>query len=249
MLSSRALRVPLTKILVALAAACGVIGLVAMVGFSSPAFAAGTGYEGDTGPTGVPGGYQSIITTQTVQTSGGTVTGTIGSDTVTVTVPSEAFPSGTFTSGMDVTITSGNAGAIGNGGVSGDTAVIGIGINITDPTTGDKYTGTFPSPITVTIAGTFNPSDAVVLYNATTSSWQTVSGATVTASEVSFTITSDPDVAVLSPAATQTGAVAGATTVTTGKPFRLEELIAGALVLMGIVALWRLTRRRPSTRG
>jgi hypothetical protein len=230
----------LKKIIIVLA-----VGFAALA-LPTSAFAAGSGYEGDTGATGVPGTFGSIITTQEVQTSGGTVTGTDGSYSITVTVPS-----GAFTQAENVTLTSAVTSGIGTGGVSGDSALLGIGINITDPSSGDKVTGTFTPALTVTITGTFSASsDAVVFYDDTTSAWNALTGATITATEVTFSITADPDVAVLGPASASSDspAVAGATSVTTGKPFRGEEIIAGALVLFGLVALFWVWRRRPSTR-
>jgi hypothetical protein len=220
------------------------IGLAALA-LPVSAFAAGTGYEGgNLGPTGVPGGYGSIITSQTVPTTGGTVTGTVSGDTITVTVPS-----GAFTTSEEVTITSADVTGIGDGGVTGDSAVLGIGINITDPTGETKVTSTFSPALTVAITGSFSATDAVVYYNHGTGTWDTLTGVTVTATEISFSITADPDIAVLASSSTSTapGApVADATTVHTGKPFLLEEIIAGVLVLFGLATLVWVKRRRPS---
>jgi hypothetical protein len=243
----------LTKLVAVMGVGCGVVA------FSAPAFAAGSGYEGNTGPTGVPGGFASVVTALTIPVSGGTVPATVGGYTVTVTVPS-----GALTEASVITITSGTTTAVS---ANGENAVVAIGINVTDPSTGDKFTGTFANPIAVTISGTFSPADTVVAYDTTSSSWQTVPGAVVTNGQVNFTITSDPDLAVLASAssvsttanstpASGTAAsattadppVAGATQVTTGKPFLLEEIIAGALIVMGALALVWLKRRRPSNR-
>jgi hypothetical protein len=230
------------RVVAIMAVGCGVLG------WSASAFAVDSGYEGVTGASGVPGGFGSVLTTQPVAMTGGSVTATVGANTITVTVPS-----GALTEDSEVTITSGTASAIGNAGVSGDDAVIGIGINVTD-TSGTKFTGTFGTPISVTISGTFNPADSVVLYDVTSSSWQTVSGASVTSGLVSFSISSDPDIAVLAPEAATSSVVdtppvvAGATDVTTGKPFLLEGILAGALILTGTVAFLRLRRRKTSNR-
>jgi len=162
-------------------------------------------------------------------------------------------PSGAFaqTGAEAVTLTSANTASIGNGGVSGDSAVLGIGINISNAV-GTKTNATFPSPLAVTITGSFSPTDTVVYYNATTATWATLTGVTVTASEISFNITTDPDIAILAASTTTATTapntpVSGATTVHTGKPFFLEEVIAGALILFGLGALVRMRRRRPST--
>ena len=237
------------------------IAVVVAVGFAAvalpvSAFAQGTGYEGDTGATGVPGGFQTVIANQTVSssTSAQTVTGTDGAYTVTVNVPS-----GAFTQAECVTLTSANTSGIGNGGVSGDSAVIGLGINVSSNcSTGSALTGTstsgpWVSALQVAINGTFNPSDTVVFYNVQTGTWQPLTGATISATSITFNITADPDVAVLAPGSASSGAtptVANATTVATGKPFLLEEIIAGALVAFGLAALFvfRVRRRRPSTR-
>lgn len=232
------------KILSAVTLAGAVIIMAA-----SFAGAAGTSYQGTSGPAGAAGLFQSVVTTETVSTLGGAVSGAIDHSTVTVTVPT-----GDLLAPQEVTITTGDPSAIGDAGVRGAAAVLTLGITVTDPTTGDKFTGTFASPLTVTIRGSFNPADTVVVYDPTGSAWHPLSGATITTSRISFTIASDPDVAVLTsadkPAVVPPGGGGGADTrVTSGVPLRLEETLGAALFALGLLGVYQLRRSRTRSVG
>lgn len=239
-------------------AAAGAIAAAAVVAFPAAAFAdVPSAYQSFTGPTNVPGGFSTVQADCVVAAGASSPTTcdavTINGATVTVTVPVGAFPNGAI-----VTFTSGQTSAIGNAGTTGDNAVLALGINFYDPnaSTPTKLSPVSGDPVSVAIAGTFAASDAVVQWNTTSAAWQPLSGAQVSASSVSLSITSDPDIAVLSAttanATTSTTsaslAAAGDTSVHTGKPFLLEEIIGGLLVVGGSMALWLFTRRRTSAR-
>ena len=199
------------------------------------AFAAGTGYAPPpAAPTGVPGGFDSVVTTATIQPSGGTLTGTINGDVITVTVPA-----GAFTQATQVVLTSGDVTQIGSGGVAGKTAVLAFGISFV--VNGQAFAGTFPTPVTVTVKGNFTSADELVAYNSSTGTWEPVPGATIANGAITFTVTGDPDFAVLA-SSSSPATVPGATTPVTGKPFLLEGLLAALLVLFGGVAAWRFSR-------
>jgi hypothetical protein len=224
-------------------AAIGVAAAASVLG-TATAFAAGSGYtpSGGTGtgaPAGVPGGFTSVLTTGTVQPSGGTVTGSDNGDTVTVTVPA-----GALTQAAQVVLTAGDVSQIGSAGQAGKDAVVAVGISVM--VNGTKFTGTFPTPITVTIAGNFASGDEVVVYDPSTAGWSPVPGATIANGTATFEITSDPDVAVL---ASTSSAVSGATSASTGKPFILEGGVATALVVGGSLFAWRFRRPRQTRRA
>lgn len=217
------------------AAAAAVVLSLAVPGV---AFAAGTGYAPPPAtPTGVPGGFNAVVTTATIQPSGGALTGTINGDVITVTVPA-----GAFTQATQVVLTSGDVTQIGSGGIAGKTAVLAFGISFV--VNGQSFAGTFPTPVTVTVKGNFTSADELVSYNSSTGTWEPVPGATVANGVITFTVTGDPNFAVLASSSPSSSAatVPGATTPVTGKPFLLEGLLAVLLVLFGGVAAWRLSR-------
>ncbi len=222
-------------------AAAGVAVAASVLG-TATAFAAGSGYTpagGSASPAGVPGGFTSVLTTGTVQPSGGTVTGSDNGDTVTVTVPA-----GALTQAAQVVVTAGNVTQIGGAGQVGKDAVVAVGISVM--VNGTKFTGTFPKPITVTISGNFAAGDQVVVYDPSTGGWSPVPGATIANGTATFQITSDPDVAVL---ASTSSAVSGATSASTGEPFVLEGGAAAALVVGGSLLAWRFRRPRQPRRA
>ncbi len=212
------------------------VGVAAGLALALPAaaFAAGSGYAPAPGAAavGVPGGFNSVVTTVTVQPSGGTVTATFDGATITITVPAGAFSQPT-----QVVVTSGDVTQIGSAGVSGKSAVLAFGISFL--VNGQPLTATFPTAIGVKVADNFASTDELVVYDTSTSAWAPVAGATVANGTISFTISSDPDFAVL---ASNAQAIPGATTPVTGKPFLLEGLIAALLVLFGGLAAWRFSR-------
>ena len=223
------MRTTILKMVFAVGAAAGLL-----LALPATALAAGSGYAPApvTSAPGVPGGFNSVVTTVTIQPSGGTVTATIDGTTITITVPAGAFSQPT-----QVVVTSGDVAQIGSAGVTGKSAVLAFGISFL--VNGQPLTTTFPTPIGVKAAGNFASTDELVVYDTTTGAWTPVAGATVTNGTMSFTISSDPDFAVL---ASNAQPVPGATTPVTGKPFLLEGLIAALLVLVGGLAAWRFSR-------
>jgi len=221
----------------------GAMGLIAGAITLTPAaaFAAGSGYTPTTGgtgstATGLPG---SVVSSTTIQPSGGTANATIGNCTITVNVPA-----GAFTGPVQVTITDASASSVTP--PSGATTVVTFGVGFYQ--NGVKVTGTFPA-VTVTVSSPSITAGSTV-YFVTGSGLQSVSGAAVKAGSVTFTITSDPVVEVATPvsaAATSAAgaAISGATSAQTGKPFFLEGLLAAALAVFGSLLLvaFRLRRR------
>jgi hypothetical protein len=179
------------------------------------ALAAGTGYSpGPPTPggtaTGLPG---SVVSVTTIQPSGGKGAATIGTSTVTTTVPS-----GTFSVPTQLVLT--DAGSVTVNPSNGGSVIVTFGVGFYQD--GTKVAGTFP-PVTVTITNdSITPGTTV--YFVVNGVLQAVSHPTTSLGSVSFVITSDPTVELVSaPSAT----VPAATTVSTGEPFVLEGAIAG----------------------
>ena len=204
--------------------------------------------------------------TKTVSVSGGTLSGTLNGHAITVTVPP-----GAVTQPTAVALTWGTPSEIGDAGVSGDSAVIAVGVAATNPATGNPLTVAFGHPVTVTITGPFNAGDTVVAYNVSAAHWAALPGAAVTASTATLSMASGSDIAVMK-VSSSSGAKAvvvtpvtvtpttlatvapvaaapattGTTDVSTGEPFLFEEILAGTLVAMGLASLIILTGRRRS---
>ena len=223
------------------------VGLLAagtILAAPTAAFAAGTGYTpaaptpGGTA-TGLPG---SVVSTTTIQPSGGTANATVGSATITVTVPA-----GTFTGAVQVVTTDASSSAVAAPGGGTTVVTFGIGVYVN----GAKVTGTFPA-ITITVSSPSIVAGSTV-YLVTGSGLQSVSGSSVKAGSATFTITSDPVVEVATPAAATAAAAAtgaaitGATSAATGKPFFLETLVAAGLLALGTLLLVALRVRRRTT--
>jgi hypothetical protein len=217
---------------------------VAVVGLSlmapTAAFGAGTGYT----PAGTPtvGGAATglagtVASTTTIQPSGGQASATVGSATITATVPA-----GAFTGAVQVVITDATSSAVVPTG--GGSVVVTFGIGIFS--NGVKVTGSFPA-VSITVSSPSIVAGSTV-YLVTGSGLQAVSGDSVTTGSATFSITSDPTVEVAT-TATATAAAAsatpivGATTGETGKPFLLEGGIAAALMAIGAVLLVGVRRR------
>jgi hypothetical protein len=164
------------------------------------------------GSAGVPGGFTSVVVTKTVPAAGGTITGTLNGHAITVTVPP-----GALTQPLVFSVTWGSPSEIGDAGISGDKAIIAIGISATNPATGSPQLGFFAHPVTITITGPFSSGDSVVSYNVTSAQWSAVSGAAVSASKATFSTTSGVDFAVMgvSSASGAKAVVAAATVPTT----------------------------------
>ena len=162
----------------------------------------------------------------------------VGSATITATVPP-----GTFTGAVQVVMTDAASSYLAPSSGGSPVVTFGIGIYVN----GSKVTGTFPA-IGVTIT---SPAITVgsTVYLVTGSGLAAASGAAVQAGSASFSITSDPVVEVSAPVGTvgtsSAGtAIAGATSGETGKPFRLEEMVAIALLAFGALILVALRLRR-----
>jgi len=135
------------------------LGATAMVLASSGL--ANAQYGPPPGPIPVPGGYDQVVTSQTIG-SGGTTIGPVtgGNVTVKLVVPAGSVPAGTH-----VTITQPDVSAIGNADFHGYTAVGGIGIVLQNPD-GSDYHGYFNRPLIVTLtSANLAPGDIIVAWN------------------------------------------------------------------------------------
>jgi hypothetical protein len=217
---------------------------------ATPAFGAGTGYGGGggggggTGTTpGAPPGFTTVLTSQTVQPSGGTVSaGGVSVD----------IPAGTFSVPTEAVLSQGSTSSI-TGLPAGATGVLAIGISFLQ--NGTKVTGTFPSPVKVTISNSsVSSADSLYVYDASSGGYipasqdPDIADISVANGTVSFEITADPYLAVLHTASTASSTVPGATTTTTGVPVLGETLLGGLLIAAGALLALRL-RRRTRTAG
>jgi hypothetical protein len=217
----------------------GCLGLALGGSLASPtgAFAAGSGYAPSGNPTdrGTASGLAgAVVSSTTVQPSGGTATGTVGSSTITVTVPA-----GAFKDPVQVVLTDATTASVTPS--TGGSVIVAFGIGIY--VNGTKITGTFPA-ITVAVTSSAITVSSMVDFVGG-SGLQAVSGATIGAGSATFTITSDPVVELASAPAGGT-TIVGATSGHTGKPFLLEGVAAIALVVFGTVMLVGLRFRRRS---
>ena len=113
-------------------------------------------------PVPVPGGYLTVVTSQTVGTGGGIVGPVSGGETrTTVVVPPGAFPAP-----LQVTITEPDISGIGDAGFCGYQAVAGIGIIIQNPDKGSVNYDFFTDPLVVTVAAAgIKPGDIIVAWD------------------------------------------------------------------------------------
>jgi hypothetical protein len=206
--------------------------------FALPAFAAGSDYSSTPGSV-TPGvsaacAPSSILTTQTVPASGGTVTATDGQYGVTVTIPS-----GAFSSSLQVIVYDDSASAVP---VSGSTVVATIGVSLCE--NGQKLTTSFSPPVTVVISGPNITAESSV-YLLVGSTLEPVSNSNATAGSITCSFSSDAVCEVTTPNASETAeAIPSATTVVTGKPFLLEGALSAGLLIFGVVLLLRIRLRR-----
>lgn len=215
---------------------------------AATAFAAGSGYGPTvpTGPTGVPGGYTDIVTTQTVSSDGGMVhaPGVAGSSSVTLSVPKGSFtePTQLEVTNPDLSAVSAN---LSTEGFSGYSAVSGVGVKALD-SNGQPLVGTFDKPVSLTISGPHIGVPGEKVLELTGPHSATVLAATFGEDSVTIQLTADPDIAVVNPPLTAGGTAPGATTTATGKPFYGETLLAGFFITGGLVVLALGIRRRTS---
>lgn len=214
------------------AAALGVGGLVL---WSGTALAAGTGY-GPGSSTGAtpPGGFSSVVTSQTVSATGGTVSASYSGETVAVSVPSGDFPGP-----VQVTVTAPST-----------TALPGVvtAFDLSFAVNGQAVTGALAKPVTFTIKdSSISAGDTVDVWNG--SAWVAYASAVVQNGEVVITVTSDPAFAVLAASTTSTppATVTGATTATTGIPVDTLAGAAAGFVALGGLGLLFVRRRKPTT--
>ncbi|HMD45984.1 MAG TPA: hypothetical protein VKG43_07485, partial [Acidimicrobiales bacterium] len=133
---------------------------------AAPVLGAGTGYApapggAAGGGTGAPAG--TVVTTTTVEPTGGTANGTIGGDAITITVPAGAF---TTTSQAVIT----NAAGATATTVGGNTVVLSFGIGFYQ--NGVKVSGTFPA-VTVTVSGANVNAGTILYLNGSTTPYPT----------------------------------------------------------------------------
>jgi hypothetical protein len=181
-----------------------------------------------------PGGFSTVVTSQTVGPAGGTVGPvTVAGASVTVHIPAGAFPANVV-----ITLTSPDLGAIPV--TPGYHVVAGVGVGVSE--NGTKFAGQFGKPITVDISASgITASSQVGAW--TGSAFVLDSSSSVSAGMASITMDSDAAFIVASPATT-TAPVNGATTPVTGEPFLGEGILAGLLLLGGAGALFASRRRR-----
>ena len=99
-------------------------------------------------PVPVPGGYLTVVTSQTIGTGGGTIGPVSGGNTDTTVV----IPAGAFLTPLQVTITEPDIAGIGNAGFCGYQAVAGIGVIIQNPANGSVNYDFFTDPLVVTVS-------------------------------------------------------------------------------------------------
>jgi hypothetical protein len=204
-----------------------------LLALGGPAWAAGS----------TPAGFTDAVTTQTIDSSGGTVTGTTGTTSVKVTVPP-----GAFAAPVQIELSSGPTSGL-TGLPSGSNATIALGVSFEQ--NGQKVTGTFNSPVTVNMSDPgITTANQFVVYNPSTSSYvpvaqaSNVTNVTVSSGLITFQITADPYVVVLTSAsATAPSTVSDATTPVTGMPLVTEGVLGGVLVIGGTLLALRLRRR------
>lgn len=181
---------------------------------------------------------------------------TVAGSSLTVTAPVGALAPGDQ---IEVTAPSlpGVQAALPSVGFAGYHAVAGIGIGVTSPS-GKRVTTTFAKPLTVNLTGSALgvPGEEVLEFTGPSSA--SVVPSTTGTHSVSVTLTHDPNLSVINPAANSgvaatSGAgstsVPGATTQDTGLPFAGLRDIAYVLGALGLVAFGVAVKRRRIARA
>jgi hypothetical protein len=222
-----------------------VASVLSLVAFSPIADAAGNGY-GSGSSTGsgsaltvpdAPAGFSSILTSATVQPSGGTVS----SGGVTVTVPS-----GAFSSPIEVVISEGTISGL-TGLPSGANPVLAFGVSFLQ--NGVKYTGLISPPVTVSISNSdITSADELLSYNTSSNVYalatqnSNIENIVISNGTITFQVSGDPFVVISASASTTS--VPGATATVTGFPLVGESILGALLVLGGIALALRIRARR-----
>jgi hypothetical protein len=113
-------------------------------------------------PVPVPGGYLTVVTSQTIGPEGGTIGPVSGGNTQTTVV----VPPGAFRTPLQVTITEPDISGIGNAGFCGYQGVAGIGVIIQNPANGSVNYDFFTHPLVVTVSSPgIKEGDIIVEWN------------------------------------------------------------------------------------
>jgi hypothetical protein len=222
----------------------GLVAVTALAALAIPtaaAFAAtsgpGASGGGGSGGGGNPAPTSTVCPTITVDPATG------GSGTcngVTVTIPPQQGGSCT---NIIATITVNPAGAIAvPNPPAGFSQVYAVTVAFTCSNTGAKFTGTFSPPASVVVT---NPNIAPgrPIFEFLDGAWSQVTNATVTAGSATFSIPMDPQFVFYAPP------ISGGTLAVTGKPVVGEGILAGGLFALGVLGVWRVTRRRTPIRA
>lgn len=202
----------------------------------APAMAASSGY-GPAAPvsTSVPGGYTSVVTTQTLgpSTTSQTVSATVAHSATQLVVPA-----GTFSQPVQLVITAPNLTNISTSLASlhlpGYQAIAGLGVGV-DTSNGQPLPGTFGHPVTITVHNSaIHPGDKVVEWNQH-GTFSMLTNASVQNGVATWPFSSDPAFAIVAPSQT----VGQATSPVTGKPFAAVGALGVIALGAGIVLLRR----------
>jgi hypothetical protein len=179
---------------------------------------------------GTPSGG-SVLCTVTVPAAGGTVT----CSGVTVT-------EGPTTKGLSIVLST-STGPVCSVGPA-------LSASFVDPTTGLAVSGPLSTPVTVTLAnGNIASGQTVLVYDSSSGEWVlapsgAVSSGSASGGSVSGVLTGNG--AFVATTSNCSAAIPGATLAVTGKPFFVEELMAGGLIVGGALTLGIVLRRRPT---
>jgi hypothetical protein len=205
--------------------------LPAASAFAASAGAGASGGGGGGGGTG-PSASSTVCPTITVDSSTG---GSGTCDGVTVTIPTQTS---TTCPDIIVTITVNPVGAIAvPNPPAGFTQAYAVTVTFTCSSTGAAFTGAFNPDATIVVTNSSIASGRPI-FEFDNGTWTQVTNATVTVGSATFTLASDPQYVFYAPV------IAGGTVAVTGKPVLGEGILAGTLFALGLVGIWRATRRR-----